>query len=96
MELCIYVCMYLPQATSRPPSIGSQSDFVISVDRGQESWLDPSLVAFDFVVGHLPALPHILAQRAASTKQDESATGLGLERSQQASELGAGCMNPAY
>ncbi len=87
--------MYLPQATSRPLSIGSQSDFVISVDRGQESCLDPSLVAFGSVVGLLPALPHISAQRAAS-KPDESATGSGLERPQQASELGAGCMNPAY
>ena len=53
--------MYLPQATSRPPSIGAQSDLLLSTNRDQESRLEPSLVAFGSVEGPLPALPHISA-----------------------------------
>ena len=60
-ELCVYVCMYLLQAISRPPSIGAQPDFFRCTDRGQERWFEPSLVAFDSVVGPLHALPHIPA-----------------------------------
>ena len=51
--------MYLPQATSRPASIGAQSDFLLSTNRGQENQLEPSVVAFGSAVGPLPALPHI-------------------------------------
>ena len=36
-KIIYYVCMYLPQATSRPPSIGAQSDFFLSTNRGQET-----------------------------------------------------------
>ena len=61
IELCVYVCMYLLQAISRPPSIGAQSDFFRGTNRGQESGFGPSLVAFDSVVGPLPALPRISA-----------------------------------
>ena len=53
--------MYLLQAISRPPTIGAQSDFFRGVNLGQESWLGPSLVAFDSVVGLLPARPRISA-----------------------------------
>ncbi len=94
IELCVYVCMYLPQATSRPPSIGAQSDFVVSVDRGQESWLEPSLVAFGIVVGPLLALSHIWRQSAAS-KVDLTSAGSGQEHPHEALELGAGYRNPA-
>ena len=51
--------MYLSQATSRPPSIGAQSDFLLCTNRDQESRFGPSVVAFDSVVGPLHALPHI-------------------------------------
>ena len=94
IELCIYVCMYLPQATSRPPSIGAQSDFFLCTNRGQESWLEPSLVAFGIVVGPLLALSRIWRQSAGS-KVDLTSAGSGLERPHEASELGAGYMNPA-
>ena len=50
-ELYVYVCMYLLQAISRPPSIGAQSDFFRCTNRGEERWFGPSLVAFDSVVG---------------------------------------------
>ena len=56
IELCVYVCMYLLQAISRPPAIGAQSDFFRGIHLGQESWLGPSLVAFDSVVGPLQAV----------------------------------------
>ena len=49
--------MYLPQATSCPPSIGTQSDFLLCTNRGQERWFKPSVVAFGTVVG-----PLLLAQ----------------------------------
>ena len=49
----MYVCMYLPQATFRPPSIGSQSDFLLCTNRGQKSWFEPSVVSFGTVVGPL-------------------------------------------
>ena len=51
--------MYLRQATSRPPSIGGQSDFLLCTNRGQESWFEPSVVAFGTVVGPLLAQYHI-------------------------------------
>jgi hypothetical protein len=94
IELCIYVCMYLPQATSRPPSIGAQPDFFLCTNRGQESWLEPSLVAFGIVVGPLLALPHIWRQSAAS-KVDLTSAGSGQGHPHEASELNAGYMNPA-
>ena len=53
--------MYLPQATSRPPSIGAQSDFFLSTNRDQESRLEPSVVTFGSAVWLLLALPHISA-----------------------------------
>ena len=92
--MCIYVCMYLPQTTSRPPSIGAQSDFLLSTNRGQESRLEPSVVAFGSAVGLLPAVPHISAS-ACAKKPDVSSAGSGLERPHQVSELGAGCRNPS-
>ena len=95
IELCIYVCMYLPQATSRPPSIGAQSDFFLCTNRGQESWLEPSLVAFGIAVGPLLALSHIYWRQSAASKVDLTSAGSGLERPQEASELGAGHGNPA-
>ena len=52
----VYVCMYLLQAISRPPSIGVQSDFFRCTNRGQERWFEPSLVAFDSVVGCMDPL----------------------------------------
>ena len=94
IELCVYMCMYLLQATSRPPSIGAQSDFFLSTNRGQERRLEPSVVAFGSAVGLLPALPHISAS-ACRVKPDVSSAGSGLERLHQASELRAGCRNPA-
>jgi hypothetical protein len=30
--------MYLPQAISRLPSIEAKSDFLLSIDHGQETW----------------------------------------------------------
>ena len=94
IELCIYVCMYLPQATSRPPSIGAQSDFLLCSNRGQESWFAPSVVAFGTVVGPLLALSHIWRQSAAS-KPDLTSAGSGQEHPHEALELGAGYRNPA-
>ena len=94
IELCIYVCMYLPQATSRPPSIGAQSDFFQCTNRGQESWFEPALVAFGIVGGPLRALSHIWRQSAAS-KVDLTSAGSGQEHPQEVLELGAGYMNPA-
>ena len=46
--------MYLPQAISRPPSIGAQSDFLVGVDRSKESEIKPSLVAFSEPRGDSP------------------------------------------
>ena len=51
--------MYLPQATSLPPSIEAQSDFLPCSNRGLESWFEPSVVAFGTVVGPLLAQSHI-------------------------------------
>ena len=86
--------MYLPQATSRPPSIGAQSDFLLCTNRGQESRVEPSLVAFGIVVGPLLALPHSWRQSAGS-KVDLTSAGSGQGHPHEASELGAGYMNPA-
>jgi len=86
--------MYLPQATSRPPSIGAQSDFFLCSNRGQESWFAPSVVAFGTVVGPLLALSHIFRQSAAS-KPDLTSAGSGQEHPHEALELGAGYRNPA-
>ncbi len=94
IELCIYVCMYLPQAISRPPSIGAQSDFLQCTNRGQESWFEPSVVAFGAVVGPLLAQTHIWRQSAAS-KPDQSSAGSAVEHHHHALELRAGCRNPA-
>ena len=74
IELCMYVCMYLPQAISRPPSIGAQSDFLLCTNRDQESWLEPSVVAFGTVVGPLLSLSHIWRQSAAP-KPDLTSAG---------------------
>ncbi len=63
-ELYVYVCMYLLQAISSPPSIGAQSDFFRCTNLGQERWFGPSLVAFDSVVGPLRALPRISASES--------------------------------
>ena len=86
--------MYLPQAISRPPSIGAHLDFLLCTNRDQESWFDSSVVAFGIVVGPLLGLSHIWRQSAAS-KVDLTSAGSGLERPHEASELGAGYMNPA-
>ncbi len=92
--LYIYVCMYLPQAISRPPSIGAQPDLLVSVDRGQESWLEPSLVSFGLVVTPLTAVtPH-------SSPLRRGAAGpflgrIGRNRHLLRSELDLGCTNPA-
>ena len=94
IELCVYICMYLLQATSRPPSIGAQSDFLRCTNHDQESWLGPSVVAFGTVVGALLALSHIWRQSAAS-KPDLTSAGSGLQHPPQALELGDGCRNLA-
>ena len=54
------------QAISRSLSIGAQSDFLQCTNRGQESWFEPSVVAFGAVVGPLLAQSHIWRQSAAS------------------------------
>ncbi len=82
IELYVYVCMYLLQAISRPPSIGAQSDFFRYTDRGQERWFGPSLVAFDSVVGPLHALPRI------------SASECGVEAGRILSRIGRGAPSP--
>jgi hypothetical protein len=94
IELCNYVCMYLPQAISRPPSIGGQSDFLLCTNRGQESWVEPSVVAFGTVVGPLLAQSPIWRQSAAS-KPDPTSAGSGQEHTHEALELGAGYRNLA-
>jgi hypothetical protein len=94
IELCIYVCMYLPQAISRPPSIGAPTDFLLCINRDQESWLEPSVVAFGTVVGPLLALSHIWRQSAAP-KPDLTSAGSRQEHPHEALELGAGCTNLA-
>ena len=86
--------MYLPQATSRPPSIGGQSDFLLSINRGQESRLEPSVVTFGSVVGLFPALPHISAS-ACRVEAGRILNRIGPGAPHQASELGDGCVNPA-
>ena len=94
-ELCVYVCMYLLQAAiSRPPSIGAQSDFFRGTNLGQESWLGPSLVAFDSVMGPLPAIPRISASEYR-VEAGPVLSGIGHGAPHHALELGAGCGNPA-
>ena len=95
IELCIYVCMYLPQAISRQPSIGAQSDFLQCTNRGQESWFEPSVVAFGAVVGPLLAQTQIWRQSSAASKPDLTSAGSGQEHLHEALELEAGYRNPA-
>ena len=56
--MCIYLCMYLPQAASLPPMIGAQWDLFLCNALVQESWFEPTVVAFGSVERPLPALPH--------------------------------------
>ncbi len=87
----VYICMYVPAASHIPP--GVQPDFLVSVDRGQESGLEPSLLAFGLVVTPLPAAtPHSspLRRGAAGPFLDR----IGRNRHLLPSELGLGCTNP--
>ncbi len=90
----VYVCMYLPQAISRLPSIGVQPHFLVSVDRGQESWLEPPLLAFGLVVTPLPAVtPHSSPLRRGAARPVLGR--IGRHRHLLRSELGLGCTNQA-
>ena len=77
--------MYLPQATSRPPSIGAQLDFLLGTNRGQESRLEPSVVAFGSVVGLFLLYHTFRRQRATLSRtypqQDRAWSALTRRRS---------------
>ena len=87
--------MYLPQATSCPPSIGVQSDFLLCTNHGQESWFEPSVVAFGTVVGPLFAQSSHKLRQSAASKPDLTSAGSGQKHPHEAWKLGAGYRNPA-
>ena len=56
--ICIYTfCMYLPQATTLPPSIGAQRDLFPCTHLAQESQLEPTVATFGPMLRPLAALP---------------------------------------
>ena len=52
----IYVCMYLSQAVSLPPQLGTESDFFQHDSLPQEVQLEPALVACSVAVPNVPAV----------------------------------------
>ena len=57
VQLCIYLCMYLRQAVSLPPSLGIEWDLFRRIPLAEDVQLEPALTSCSVAVVLFPAAP---------------------------------------
>ena len=57
MQLCIYLCVYLPQAIPLRPSLRTEWDLFRSIHPVQEVDVEPAVVTCRVMVPLVPAVP---------------------------------------
>ena len=87
--------LYLSQAVSLPPSLGSDWDFFQHINLVQEVKLEPAAVTFGVVVALLPAI----SLQSGQARSGKTGPFLGLiarDRLRLPWKVGHGCRNPAH
>ena len=95
MQLCKYLCFYLPQAVSLPAPLGIEWDFFLHNNPVQQVKLEPAVVTCSVAVPLVPAV----SLQFWPVRRAKTGPFLGLiarDRLQLPSELGLECRNPAH
>ena len=94
VHLCIYLCMYLPQAVALPPLLGIQWDLFQHTQLVEEGELEPAVVTCGVVVLHFRAI-HLQPGQVSRGKTGPILSRIAHNRCLLRSELGLGYRNPA-
>ncbi len=96
MQLCRYLCFYLPQAVSLPAQLGIEWDFFLQKNPVQQVQLEPAVVTCSVAA---PLVPAVSLQFWPVRRAKTGPFLVGLivrDRRQLPSELGLGRRNPAH
>ena len=78
MQLCIYLCVYLPQAIPLPPSLRTEWDLFRPIHPVQEVDVEPAVVTCSVVVPLVPAVPlQTVGQVCRCTGARSDVSGVG-------------------
>ena len=91
----MYVCMYLSQAVSLPPQLGTESDFFQHDSLLQEVQFEPALVACSVAVPHVPAVA-VQSGQLGEGKTGPFLPRISRDRRYLRPELGPESRNPAH